>query len=302
MDYETLASIYLTPPTGAIPEPAVTSTGARRLRDALEPIATQGWWSRQAADRVTALGLGIFDGYVWGRAAALGEPAASVVVSAFGVFEPTFLSALYNQGRSIAARADVLAAREVGVAEGLALVLGEGARDDAATLADALQEPLDTLDGCARPLFSGLRELPTPTDNYARLWRAAELIREHRGDGHLAACVAAGLDAVEMNVLTELWVGYDVGGYSSSRGFGPDALARAVSSLEERGWVAGGTLTAEGVAARDAIEDRTDRSQDALIAALAPQLDSLIARAAAVSDALVAARSFPSDPRKRAAG
>lgn len=302
MDYQTLAATFLTPLTCAIPTPAVTSTGARRLRDALEPIATQGWWSRQAADRVTALGLGLFDGYVWGRAAALGEPAASVVVSAFGVFEPTYLSALYNHGRSIAGRAEVLAARECGAAESLALVLGESERDNAEMLADPLLEALGTLDGCARPMFSGLRELPTPTDPFACLWRAAELVREHRGDGHLAACVDAGLGPAEMNVLTELWVGYNVGDYSSSRGFGLDALARAVSSLERRGWLARGTLTSDGIAAREAIEHRTDRSQDALVAALTPKLDSLITRAAVLSDALVAARTFPPDPRKRAAG
>ncbi len=302
MDYDTIASIYLAPLTDPIPEPTVTSSSGRRLRDALEPIATQGWWSRQAADRVTALGLGFFDGYVWGRAASLGEPVASVVVSAFGVFEPTFLGAVYNQGRAAASRADVLAAREEGAGESLAAVLGPDVRSEAAQLADSLLDALDPLDGCARPLFSGLRELPTPTDEYARLWRAAELVREHRGDGHLAVCVTAGLDAVEMNVLTELWVGYDLGGYSSSRGFGPDALSRAAASLGARGWLTDGALNPDGRAARVEIENQTDRSQVSLITSLGSDLDSLIIRANRISTALLAARTFPPDPRKRAAG
>ena len=302
MDYDTIASTYLTPLTDPIPEPTVTSSSGRRLRDALEPIATQGWWSRQAADRVTALGLGFFDGYVWGRAASLGEPVASVVVSAFGVFEPTFLSAVYNQGRATSSRADVLAAREEGAAGSLVAVLGTDVRSEAAQLADSLLEALDQLDGCARPLFSGLRELPTPTDEYARLWRAAELVREHRGDGHLAVCVTAGLDAVEMNVLTELWVGYELGGYSSSRGFGPDARSGAAASLEARGWLTDGALNADGREARVEIENQTDRSQVSLITSLGSGLDSLIVRANRISTALLAARTFPPDPRKRAAG
>ncbi len=306
MDYDTIASMFLAPLTEPIPEPEVPSTPARRLRDALEPIATQGWWSRSAANRVTSLGLGFFDGYVWGRAAALGEPAASVVVSTFGVFEPAFLSAVYNQGRSSATRSAVLAAREEGAAESLTTVLGEARRAESEAAADTLLAALAGLDGCARPLFSGLRELPTPADEFGRLWRAAELVREHRGDGHLAACIAAGLTAVEMNVLTELWLGYPVGGYAASRGFGPDALAAAVASLAERGWVVGdvptATLTAEGRNVRVGLEDQTDRSQDALMAALGSAAETLIGQVSDIADALMTARVFPSDPRKRAAG
>ncbi len=54
------------------------------------------------------------------------------------------------------------------------------------------------------------------------------MFREHRGDGHLAACVAAGLDQVEMNVLTELWLDYPAGEYSGTRGFPHERVAAAV--------------------------------------------------------------------------
>ena len=70
----------------------------------------------------------------------------------------------------------------------------------------ALLGALDGLDGVGRPLFSALRQLPVPIDPFGRAWRASELVREHRGDGDLAASVAAGLDMVTMNVLTELWL------------------------------------------------------------------------------------------------
>ena len=60
-----------------------------------------------------------------------------------------------------------------------------------------------------------------PTSPHGRLWRAAELVREHRGDGHLAAVVAAGIEHVAINVLTELWVGFGVGEYSATRGLEP---------------------------------------------------------------------------------
>ena len=302
MDYDDVANLYLKPLAEPIAEPEVPDAPARRLRDALEPIATQGWWSRQVNDRLQALGLGFFDGYVWGRAASLGEAASAVVVAAFGVFEPQFLSAVYEQGRAAARRDEVLEARAQGAAASVAAVLGSDRLDEVAAVADALLAAVGELDGCARPLFSGLRDLPVPADAFGRLWRAAELIREHRGDGHLAACVAAGLDRVTMSVLTELWLGYPLGAYTSTRGHGPDAIEKARHGLAERGWVDGVALTPVGQAARDAVESATEASQAELVRLLGDRLDSIVAVTAGWSLEFVAAGAFPPDPRKRAAG
>ena len=75
MDYDAIATYFLSPTGDPVHLPDVPTTPARRLRDSLEAIATVGWWSREAAAGLTALGHGFFDGYVWGRAAALGaEP------------------------------------------------------------------------------------------------------------------------------------------------------------------------------------------------------------------------------------
>jgi hypothetical protein len=64
--YDDVIAIYLTEPATAIPVPEVPASSARRLRDALEPIATLGWWSPRPWDRLGALGLGFFEGYAWG--------------------------------------------------------------------------------------------------------------------------------------------------------------------------------------------------------------------------------------------
>ena len=301
MDYDTIAAAYLTPMTDPPARPSLGTSPARRLRDALEPIATQGWWSRPPHTRLAALGLGFFPAYVWGRAAALGDGVpAGVVVATFGVFEPGLLTAVYEEGRALASRDAVLSARADGASEAMAVLVGDA---DVAPLADALLDAVLPLDASARPLFSALRSLPLPTSAPGRLWRAAELVREHRGDGHLAACIAAGLDPVEMNVLTERWIGYALGEYSGTRGYGPDAIGAAVARLGERGWMdSDATLTPAGRAARDAIEDATDASQSALVAGLGDQLDRVVAQAAAISAHIVAAGSFPADPRKAAAG
>jgi hypothetical protein len=289
----------LFPPGEPAPEPRVPDTPARRLRDALEPIATQGWWSRPPNERLAALGLGFLDGYVWGRAASLGEPAAPVVVAAFGVFEPGMLTAVYEHARATVPRHAVLEARERGAVEQLAAVVDDGEADAIAT---PLLVALADLDATGRPLFAALRALPVPPEPAGRLWRAAELVREHRGDGHMAACVASGLDVVALNVLTELWLGYGLGQYTATRGFGPERIAAAADTLTARGFVADGDLTDAGRHARDALEHATDASQALLLAAIGPRADDLVARAAAVSDDLVAAGAFPPDARKRAAG
>ena len=300
MTYDDIIAVFMAEPSMPFPTPELPTTPARRLRDALEPIATLGWWSRGAAERIDALGLGFFDGYVWGRAAALGTPPPpALVVSTFGVFDPALLTAVYQHGSSLAPRDAVLAARADGAAATLSELVDNA---EAGALADELCDVIASLDGMGRPLFSALRALPIPDTAAGRLWRAAELVREHRGDGHLAACVAAGLDAVTMNVFTELWLGFGLGDYSGTRGFGPDRLAEAFNFLEARGWAADGVLSPAGRQARLAIETATDVSQQVLVAALGGSIEHIIDRASHISDRVLAAKAFPTDPRKRAAG
>ena len=229
----------------------------------------------------------------------MGTPAASVVVATFGVFEPSLLTAVYQQAISIASRDDVLRARAEGAAESLAAIVFE---TDAAAVADPLLEALAAVDGMGRPLFSALRELPVPESAAGRLWRAAELVREHRGDGHLAACVAAGFDALTMNVLTELWLGYAAGEYSSTRGFGADRIAATVATLEQAGWADDDGLTPKGVKVRLRVEAATDESQAGLVRQLGDRLPGIVETSRRMSAQVLAAKAFPPDPRKRAAG
>jgi Helix-turn-helix family len=297
--YDDIAAIFLAPLAEPIAEPDVARTPARLLRDALEPIATQGWWSRPAGETLTALGVDFFPGYVWGRAAALGTPTAAVVTATFGVFEPGMITAAYETGLSSASRDDILAARAGGAAASLDAIADDAECD---AIARPLLAAIAGLDGLGRPLFSALRSLPLPSTPGGRLWRAAELVREHRGDGHLAALAVAGLGAVEANVLTERWLGFGLGEYSATRGFAPQALADGVRRLERRGWMRGEELTESGRDARAAIEASTDAGQRALVEACGDALAEITARAAEISVRLVEARAFPADPRKRAGG
>ena len=304
MQWSDVAAAYLTPSGDEPPAPAVPASPARRMRDAVEPIATIGWWAQAAGDEFSAAGLDFFGGYVWGRAAALGADAdVSVVVSAFGVFEAGLVGAVLEGAKPVVSHEEILASRERGAAAGLAAAASSVDTDLVTSTAQRLRASMEEVDGAARPFFSGLRALPASTDPYAALWRAAEMFREHRGDGHLAACVAAGLDQVEMNVLTELWLSYPVGEYSSTRGFSPERVQEAVATLRASGWVGDdGLLNEDGRAARDEIEHATDMSQHRVIAAMGDDVDVLIGDLSSIGDAVIARHAAPADPRKRAAG
>ena len=209
------------------------------------------------------------------------------------------LTAVYERAVASASRDDILAARAAGAIASISSIVSD---DEAAAVAEPLLAALGTLDSMGRPLFTALRALPVSSTPSGRLWRAAELVREHRGDGHLAACVAAGLTAIDSNILTELWLGFAIGEYSGTRGFGPDRIAAGVAGLEARGWVANGALTDAGRTVRDRIEAVTDTSEVALVDTLGDEIETIIANAEAIAERVMLARAFPHDPRKRAAG
>ena len=105
-------------------------------------------------------------------------------------------------------------------------------------------------DVAGRPLVAGLASLDWPDDAWGSLWHALNILREYRGDTHQAANVAAGLTGVQMNLVTEYWVGWEPRAYAGTRGWAPEVMDAADADLRERGWVADGALTATGQAER----------------------------------------------------
>jgi hypothetical protein len=304
MDYAELQAAFLTEPAAGRAAPRVPEGPARRLRDAAEPIATIGFWGRPAYDALAELGLEFLTGYVWGRTAPMGEPTAPVVVAAFGVFEPGLVTSLYEQARGLCTREQVLAAREGGAVASLRELLPDVPAGDVTAAAGRLRRATDVAadDVAGRPLFAGLTSLPWPEDPWGQLWHAANLLREYRGDVHQAANVAAGLTGLQMNLVTEYWIGWEPTAYAGTRGWSPEAMAAADSDLAERGWVADGALTEEGRRRRDDIEARTDAAMDRVLAPIADELPALAGQLDRWSEAITVAGAAPPDPYKRVSG
>jgi len=111
-----------------------------------------------------------------------------------------------------------------------------------------------------------------------------------------------GLDAVQMNVLTELWCGYPLGAYTASRGWGPAEIDAAVARLQDRGLVEEDRLSTDGLRHRADLEGRTDAMQQSVVDAIGPDLPGITKQLDDWSDALVALDAAPPDPAKRLAG
>ena len=303
MTYDEVVSAFFQPsPEGVVPPPVTDASPARRLRDAIEPIAMHSVWSRHTHERLAGLGLDFFSAYVWGRASLLGEPDPGVVVSSFAVFDAELLTSVYAHARATCSREEVVAAREEATIESLRAVLGDA---DVAGVADRLGAAVRSADPTGRPLFAGLARQPWPADPIGRLWRACELAREHRGDSHVAASVAAGLDPITMNVLTEVWVGMPLGSYSATRGWTPEQIAAASDGMRAKGWLDGDVLSPAGRAWRDDLEAATDALEQSIVDALGADLDADVAALDEWSARCVAACGVPArrvQARRRVAG
>ena len=301
MDYADAVAAFFVPRQAGTALPVAVAEGspARQLRDACEPLAMHAVWSRATNERLAQLGLDFLTSYVGGRGAFLGEAAGAVVAAAFAWFEPALVTTLWDAARAAVALDRLVQARDESTVASLREVL---AGADPGEVASLLADAAEAADGMGRPLFSGRRADGRPQDAVHCLWWACGLVREHRGDSHVAAAAAAGLDAIEMNILTELWVGMPLLSYTATRGWAPDAMHRAVARLERRGWVRDGGLTDSGLAARLSIEQRTDAQEQLIVAALGDRLEEVCSRLNHWGQLCIEAGAFPPDSLKRAAG
>ncbi len=288
----------------------VNPTPARRLAAAIEPIAGQAQFSPEAQAAYERLGFAASPGrvgstvipdrsaYLCARSAVLGDVPGTVVAAAFGVFDPDAVVPLVTEGRARADAATLWACREAGAVAQLRRVLGEPDPQAVRTVTDELLAAAAVLPVAGRALAAGQRALPVPDEPLARLWRATDQLREHRGDAHIIAWTAEGLDGVEVGLLGDLYWGLPPRSHTAGRGWSTERLESAEARLVARGLLVdgGGGLTEDGFALRDHIELRTDALLDPALDRLAPVLDDIVATLAPWSASLVAAGAYLSPP------
>lgn len=270
---------------------------ARQLRALIEPLAAAVYFAPEAQKRYEGLGLNYFEGYFCSRSAPLGKAPWPVVAGVFAAFKPAVVERAVTGGWAKTEPEPVLEARLDGARDQMARCLGEPGAD-VVRVADVLLELTDGLDPSGRPLYAGLSSLPVPgpDDPFGRLWRAADLAREYRGDGHVAAWISH-LDSAEITVLTELWWGIEADSYLWTRGWDADDGAAARSRLVERGLLdAEGGLTDAGRDLREEIERTTDRAARVLVERLGDRADEAFGLMGPWSAAMVGKDAYPSSP------
>ena len=271
-----------------MPELTTTSRKARALAAALEPVAGQVYFSPECHRAYEGLGfdpspvelggVAMPDGpaYFTSRGSVMGQVPGEVVAAAFGVFNPAIVVPAVAAGWARTDAASICAARTQGAVAQLERILGPEP-DGLARAHELLERATAGLAPPGRPLFAGLRSLPTPDGPLGAAWRLADQLREYRGDAHVAAWTTAGLDGCEISLVTELYWGLPLRSYSRSRGWSDDDFAAAEQRLTERGLVANGALTASGREHRERIEVVTDDACRPIVDALGDDLDELVA-------------------------
>lgn len=239
---------------------------ARRCWQAVEPLHAMVYFAPEPQEEFAALGLDVKGnravGYFPGRAAALGAVTPGVVTALFHGFSPlAVLFGLQGVWEQVTPE-QVQQARWRGAARALRRMLGDAADGpEVQELAGLLRRAAESARCDGRALAAANQALPYPEDPLLELFHAQTVLREHRGDGHVAALVHAGLTGLEALVL-HVAVGdsWSRKGLQSTRAWSDEQWDAAVAGLVERGQLQpDGSFTEEGRAARAALEAETDR-------------------------------------------
>jgi helix-turn-helix protein len=251
---------------------------ARRMWTLFEPVHVISYFASPAKGAFEQAGLrGFWRGYFAGRAAPIGQVGAAPVIAAFFSFAPAMVTRALPAVWDLISPVQALAVREAGAVaalrELLGLTNGDPVPGPVAATADRLIGVAGHADFAGRTLGASNAALPVPAEPLARLWHAATVLREHRGDGHIAALVAADIDGPEALALR---VGVYLSGEGGNggappgseraqlqpaRGWTDDEWDEAVARLVRRGLLKpDGAATAAGAQLHRSIEAATDQA------------------------------------------
>lgn len=268
---------------------------ARRFFDRYEPVHAVTYFAPEARAALDALGYrGLWMGYFAARAAPLGMAPREVVTAVFYNFAPERVAKALPAAWEIAGPQAALQARQ----ESAVAALRRYGLDSGETIGVAAElagkaarhAPLD-----ARPLFAANLALPWPDDPLAALWHAATLLREQRGDAHVAVLAAEGISGRESNVLHAAAGNVSRDYIARTRDYDETAWRRHEQRLAERGLLDDdGTLTVAGRELKDHIESTTDAlSLSAFDALSDDEVERLFRALTPITRAVVAGGDIP---------
>ena len=236
---------------------------ARKTWRTAEPIHGLVYFAPEATDAYAALGVTGRSGYFASRSAPMGPVSAEVVIATFFNFDPGLVRHAMHDVWDKTTPDALLAARVEAAGAALRRAMGDelAASPDVAKAAALARTAAEAacLHLSGKPLFAGHAALPWPDDPLLVLWHAQSLLREFRGDIHIAAMTAEGIDGCEALVTHAASGDINQQVLQSSRAWDDADWAAAVASLRSKGHLdAEGNFTDKGRASRQWVEDRTD--------------------------------------------
>jgi hypothetical protein len=271
---------------------------ARRLWTLYEPLHAVTYFTAEAHVAADAAGLrGFWMAYVAQRAAPLGAVGPEVAYAAFHGFHRLRLTRALPDAWTFATPAACLTARVAGASAALRRLLGEAVAEgpELAEAAELAGTAADAADTEGRVLGGGNQAVPRSSEPVRALWQAVTTLREHRGDGHVAALVMSGLGPVAAHRLKAAAGELNGSTTRQARRFEEDEWAAGATELRERGWLDhDGHLTDAGRAGHAEIEVATDRAASRPWAVLGRErTDRLAALLAPFTTAVVEGHAFP---------
>lgn len=233
----------------------------RYLWQLLEPLHAVLYFAPETKREAASLGLeGKGTAYVGFRAAPLGAVTAATLTAVFHGFHPRLIARAVTGSRARATPEQLVNARLSAVGGALRRLLPEAVHADTTTrLAELLGEAVLATDVAGRPLAAANRGLPTPEAPLLAVWHAATVLREHRGDGHVAALVAAQLGPCTAHVVRAATGAGSAEALQTTRGWSHDDWVTSTTELQDRGWLdSAGALTVSGWREHRAYEQLTD--------------------------------------------
>ncbi|HZA09865.1 SCO6745 family protein [Mycobacterium sp.] len=229
----------------------------------IDPFHSASYFVPETEEKFGALGMDNRMRYFASRSAPMGAVSAGVVAATFYNFNPELVAAKIPAAWQIASPAAVTRMRYEIVEEAMPRVLGEqlAGSSELARGAVILRRAAESIpDGDGRPLYAAHAELPWPQSVCGQLWHAVTLLREYRGDGHIAALIAHELGGLEALIThSAAGIGFTNDFARRLRGWSAEQWDAGVDRLRDRGLLdAAGKLTPLGDDVRSRIEDLTD--------------------------------------------
>ncbi|WP_292981776.1 hypothetical protein [Mycobacterium sp.] len=242
---------------------------ARRFLDRFEPIHGVTYFAPEVREALDGLGYkGYWMGYFAARSAPLGTVPPEVVTAIFYNFAPSRVAKALPAAWDIAGPDEALRVR-LDTAVGVLRRYGLESNENVSTAAELLGKVAREAPLSGRPLFAANRALPWPDEPLAALWHATTLLREHRGDTHIAVLSAAGVTGRECNVLHSASGAIPKEYIARTRDYDDEEWQACEQQLAARGFLNDdGSLTTAGQELKDRIETQTDELSLSVLDAL----------------------------------